>query len=202
MNTDKRIEHKSHDLTEYSLTKSAVECYKIRHPSGMYWADITIDSKGNAGRIQIASDYGDYQSYWGACGVPFKEFLAKIGIDYAAKKFGANDWFDHEGTLTSYRNDVLNYRRHERITKEEAREMWDEIKALYDCSGKEEFVAEMYQKDALMDFYDHCPDLKKDITPQFKTFWHTCWQVLLSEFKKELEPVHADKIESILKKTE
>lgn len=43
------------EKTEFTIEKSKVECYKIRHPeSGMYWADITLDVMGTKGRISIS----------------------------------------------------------------------------------------------------------------------------------------------------
>ena len=79
--------------TKFTTTRSTVECYKIRSDRGL-WADITIDANGKAGRVQIASDYGSWENYWGACGSEFKEFLCGLDIDYAAGKFGESKWFD------------------------------------------------------------------------------------------------------------
>lgn len=170
---------------KYLITKSTVECYKIRHESGMYWADITIDAKERSGRIQIASDYGDYQYYWGACGLDFKSFLSKLDIYYTAGKMGASDWFDHDGTIRRFKVDVLEQRRSDSLTQEEARAIFDEIEELKDYDHKEEFIAECFRKDNLMTFYDYCPELMKDITPQFKRFWKDLWPILLSEFENE-----------------
>lgn len=86
----------------YAVTKTHVECYKLRRPgTGDGWADITLDVNGNAGRIQIASDYGSWEHYWGSCGCPFKEFLINLSKDihYAAGKFGEGKWFDQEATM-------------------------------------------------------------------------------------------------------
>jgi hypothetical protein len=175
-------------VTDYTITKSTVQCYKFRHESGMYWADITIDTQPGSrqGRISIASDFGSWQNYWGACGPDFKTFLSKLDIHYTAGKFGADGWFDHDATIKKFKTDVLDYRRREQIESEEAREMWDSIKEMEDYNHKEEFVAQMYHQDALMSFYDNCPDLVTDITPQFKNFWDTIWPLLLEEFQKEV----------------
>lgn len=174
-------------LEEYTITKSTVECYKIRHPSGMYWADITLDGKDNQVRIQIASDYGDYQYYWGACGPTYKEFLQRISIDYAATKFGADQWFDHEATIRRFKLDVIDYRRREFIDAKTARKLWNEIVRMEDHPNEQEFIHVMWEQKHLMAFYDHCPDLTKDITPQFKKFWATVWQVFLQQLKVEKE---------------
>lgn len=177
-------------LEEFSIAKSTVECYKIRHSSGMYWADITIDTAPGSrqGRIQIASDYGDYQYYWGACGNSFKEFLTKLGIDYAASKFGADRWIDIDATVKSFKIDVIRNYRDYTLTKQEARELFDEIKELEEncCGGYDnDFNHYISNSDKLIEFYDYHPSAVHDITPQFKKFWNTCWQVFLNQIKSE-----------------
>ncbi len=98
-------------MKQYTFTKTIVECYKFRNPAGGY-ADITIDAIGTTGRISIASDWGDYQYYWSACGKPFKEFLSQLGIDYLAGKFGANKFFDLDTTIRLYKEQVReNFRK-------------------------------------------------------------------------------------------
>src|SRR5665648_835244 len=94
----------------FTIEKTTVECYKIRHKSGMYWADITIDSLGKQGRISISSDYGNYANFWGACGCEFKEFLTGLNLGYAAGKFGADRWFDLDATLKGYKRDLIEHR--------------------------------------------------------------------------------------------
>jgi hypothetical protein len=174
------------DINEYTITKSTVECYKIRHPSGMYWADITIDTVPGSrqGRIQIASDYGSYQCFWGACGPTFKDFLAHINIDYAASNFGATGWFDLNETIKGIRHLALEQKAF--IEKDEYKLIQSEIKDLSDYVHEHEFINEYWNKKNLIKLYDGSyPDIVKGITPQFKKFWDTCWKVLLNEFEKE-----------------
>jgi len=170
----------------YTIVKSNVECYKVRHPKSFYWADITLDHNGNKGRISIASDFGDYQYYWGACGKPFKEFLCKIGIDYAAGKFGADRWFDLELTIKGYKETVLDYRRTESIEAYEARKLFDEIKQLEDSSSESEFCNIIQHQENLMRFFDYCPNLSKSISPRFRNFWKEIWPVFIQEMKNEI----------------
>jgi hypothetical protein len=173
-------------MKNYTVTKTTVECYKIRVDNEFDWADITIDANGTKGRISISSDFGSYANYWNACGIPFKDFLAKIGIDYAAGKFGADRWFDYEATINHYKEQVLEYRRSESLTALEARKAFNEIKLLTDCTSETEFCSTLSGScDALMKFYDYCPNLVRTITPQFKSLWTRIWPVLLREFEKE-----------------
>lgn len=172
---------------KYTISKTTVECYKIRHPKSFYWADITVDHNGSKGRISIASDFGSYQNYWGACGCSFKEFLCKIGIHYAAEKFGADRWFDHDNTIRHFKEQILEYRRSASINAAGARKIFDEIKQLEGTSGESEFCSTLQSLDNLMKFYDWCPALSYSITPQFHAFWKEVWPVFINELKGELK---------------
>jgi len=171
----------------FKIEKTTVECYKIRHESGNYWADITIDvTSDRSGRISISSDYGNYANYWGACGSGLKQFLIDLNLEYAADKFGADRWFDLDCTLKGYKQRVLEYRRDETLTADLAREIWDEINELEDCSNKSEFEARMWNQSKLMRMYDHCPDIDYGITPQFNKFWKTVWPIFTDAIRAEI----------------
>ncbi len=171
----------------FIFKKTTVECYKFRHESGMYWADITIDVTGDrSGRISIASDYGNYSNFWGACSSGFKQFLVDLNFQYAADKFGADRWFDLDLTLKGYKTRLLKNRIDETYTAEQASEIWDEIKELEDCSSITEFEVRMWNQSKLMKMFDHCPDIDYGIKPQFKSFWNTIWPIFIKEIKSEL----------------
>lgn len=174
------------DTTKLSITKNSVECYKIRHQSGSYWADITIDSKGTTGRLQIASDYGSWQYYWGACGCPFKEFLTQLDIGYVAGKFGESKWFDAEKTAAFYRQTIVKNRREGDLTGAEARAMYDEVKFIEEINNECEFYHAM-QADCpnIMKYFNYCPDSITTISPSFRMFWDNIWQYFINELKKE-----------------
>jgi hypothetical protein len=172
---------------DYSITKSTVECYKIRSTSiHNGWADITIDSKGTTGRIQIASDYGDWQYYWGACGMPFKEFLISLGKDYLAGKFGEDNYFDYNRTIRQYKKDILDYRKDETISAEAARDMWDELENLITYGEREFSVGLWVDCPKLMVFYDNTPTLHRTISPMFELFWNKLWLPFMDELKNEI----------------
>ena len=164
---------------ELTVTKSTVEVYKIRS-NEFAWADITIDASGNKGRISIASDYGSWQNYWGACGESFKQFLQGLNIDYAANKFGADRWFDLNGTIKYLEERIEDY-----ATGDDNEGLLNELKDLKDTSGKEEFIHVIQNCDSIMEMEDHMPDLNYSIEPSFKRFWNELWPELLREFKKE-----------------
>lgn len=167
---------------KYTIKKTNVECYKLRFKAGFAWADITIDAADRTGRIQIASDYGSWEYYWGACGIEFKEFLVGLNISYAAGKFGEDKWFDQIKTIEALKIRIKEYT----IEKEELYELNLELSNLEDSSCKEEFTAKMWLSDKIMEMEDHCPDMINDISPSFKDFWNKIWLLFIDELKKEL----------------
>ena len=175
------------EKTEFTIEKTTVECYKIRHDYG-YWADITVDSQGSKGRISISSDFGNYANFWGACGSSFKKFLIDLNLDYAADKFGADRWFDQENTLKGYRIHILDYRKDETISAQLARLLWNEIEELEECSSKSEFEITISNCSNLMRLFDHCPEIDYGITPQFRKFWDLVWPVFIDQIKSEMIP--------------
>lgn len=177
------------EKTEFTIEKSKVECYKIRHPkTGMYWADITIDTPGEKrGRIMIASDYGDWQYYWGSVGGGFKDFLCHINIGYVAGKFGADRHFDKLTTIKSMKKQVIDLRRDNDINSETARNIWQDIESLEDYDTAQIFGLMAFNSTYLSETFDCGPDLVYDYTPQFRKFWETIWPVFIDQLKQEIE---------------
>jgi hypothetical protein len=175
-------------MNNFQVSKSTVECYKIRSTNGGFaWADITIDANERGGRIQIASDYGNWSNYWGAAGSDFKDFLKRISHDYAASKFGAERWIDVKATVAMYKRDLLEQRREERLEQEEARQIYDEIDDLK-MESHSTLVQAIQHSAYVLDFinsvYD-MPELCYEDNPHFLHFWNELWPVLLAEFERE-----------------
>lgn len=174
---------------EFKITKSTTELYKIRHESGMYWADIIVDDQDKRGRIQIASDYGSWQNYWGDCGCSFKEFLTKIDIGYFAGKVGEQDWFDQEATHSKIKQDIIESRKDDNISAVDARELWDSVNDMFlDVANKEGYCHYAYDNNLLWKFYQE-PCAFPCITgssPQFRQFWKEPWQAFIKRLKEEL----------------
>ncbi|NDV94852.1 hypothetical protein D0T84_07960 [Dysgonomonas sp. 521] len=183
------------NLNEFTINKSQCELYKIRHQSGMYWADITLDYKDKTGRIQIASDYGSWQNYWGACGCSFKEFLTKIDMWYFAGKVGESDWFDSDATHKRIKKDIIESRRGNDISEDEARDLWDVVNDMFiDICGKESYWHHAYDNDKLWRFYrePYAYPCITDISPQFKRFWNEAWVVFINQIKEEITDLQLD----------
>ncbi len=111
----------------WTFTKRHVEQYQFNGPHGM-WAIITLDPRGI---FQAISDVGDYayDGWWGHGCESFKHFLARgLDRDYFLGKTAARERrFSLEKTKDRVRRDVLEARRSGYITKDAAREAWDEL---------------------------------------------------------------------------
>lgn len=180
-------------MSEPTITKSTCELYKLRGLPHSGWADITIDAADHHGRIQIASDWGNWSYFWSACGGPFKEFLPHISIDYTAGKFGADSWFDAEATVKTFKQYVVQNQRSGEISKETSKAITSELQWLDGLSRRDEFCAAL-ERDCteLMRMYEYMPDMQTDIHPMFRNFWRDCWPVFLAELASETatyEPV-------------
>ncbi len=168
------------------ITKTVCELYKIRELPHHGWADITIDAAEHHGRIQIASDWGNWSYFWSHCGGPFKELLPSLEIGYVAGKFGCGRWFDEDKTLESYRKDVIRYRKNGTLDRHDAKQLYREISYLEGNSRESHFCTAL-ERDApaLMKFFEYAPNLCYGIDPMFKNFWRDCWPVFLDTIRAE-----------------
>jgi hypothetical protein len=171
-------------MENFTIKKTTVECYKIRHPKKDYWADITIDTDGGKqGRVQIASDFGAWQYFWGAAGPSFKQFLISLNIDYVASKFGADGWFDLDKTVAGFK-EVINECG---FSDDDRAKALEEVKMLYDNSSCKEECVQLLVNDCpkIMEVYDGMPDIATNINPSFRRFWNELWPVFVNELKNE-----------------
>lgn len=136
-----------------TITKTTSEVYQLRVFRDSVWADITIHVDGpQSGRIQIASDYGDWQRYWGSCGVSFKEFLTKLNLGYVSRKFNVDRYFDADKNMDMWKRRILSLRRDLDITADKARELWEELISV-ECDSKEEFCAHITGCEGIYDLF-------------------------------------------------
>jgi hypothetical protein len=168
------------------IEKTQIELYKVRLDGGQGWADISIDAKEKSGRIQIASDWGAWQYYWGACESSFKEFLIGLDIHYTAGKFGTDRFFDQEKTLKLYKDCIEELHQFD-IDQERKNRCISELKRLEEQSGtKEEFVAILHECRHLMNLFEYCPEILCKIEPGFQNFWDKIWVGFTKHLQEEI----------------
>lgn len=171
---------------QYTITKSRVEIYKIRHATGGCWADIVLDCGENSGRIQVASDFGDWQYYWGACGEDFKTFLIGLDMDYVAGKTGNDQYFKAFETLATYRRDIDSDLEAGAIDSDLAECLRDQVDSLEKTTDENEFCLELRDNcPVLLAYYDYMPTIERGVSPQFERFWTLIWSVFVECLKEE-----------------
>ena len=169
------------------ITKTAIQSYKIRGAKHGAWADITVDEGVKSGRLSISSDYGDWQYYWGACGCSFKEFLTGVGKCYVAGKFRADNHLDMKSTAKRWREQILEYRYDESLNRQEARELWQQVKRMEDeCGRMDDLLEAFHENQELLKFLDYDPSPNTTYDPSFDQFWEVLWTVFVDEIQKEL----------------
>jgi len=176
-------------VTEVTITEVPSTTYKVRFkPSHFMWADITLREWEGGGSIQIQSDYGEFARIWNAIGSrTFIEFLCSLDMDYFMKKTRPADYreFSAEKTEKEIKRYIIQCRRDGYITKEVAREVWDEVEWLelgnstseteYYLKiqgggfGAESFVDALYDGDYAA--IPHCTEYN----PQCTEFWNNIW---------------------------
>lgn len=175
----------------FSVTAEQVTCYKVRHSSGFYWADITARVGDHSIGLQISSDFGDWQYYWGATGDDVAAFLKRLGIDYVADKFGADRQFDSDGTIKDLREQLKDYFKYEDgkdiKVKDKRRKCFTALKELEELGDREESLFQhMYFSSVLSDILGvEYFDVRRRITPQFADFWKHLWPVFVEAFASD-----------------
>lgn len=178
---------------EFNITKETVQVYKLRPAKAGAggWAYITIDAHKSGGRIQIASDYGSWQYYWGAAGENFKKFLIGLDIHYVAGKFGCGRHFDFDKTIIFWKREILRCRRDMSLDAEQARELYNEVKNVEENGPMNGSDLQWYTRqfaEKWMKLNDYMPETVHVILPAFQRFWDTTWQAFKEVLQKELEP--------------
>lgn len=126
-----------------SSKRSGSERYDIRLGKHDAWAIFTI---GTDGQFSCHSDYGDYNYWWSSIGsCTFKQFIVTLrDPDYLLGKVtGGRRTFNLRRTLQSWRDDIVEARKDQRITKDQARRLYDELDE--DSAGEYYCTADLLQ---------------------------------------------------------
>ena len=163
-----------------------------------FWACITLREWNKGGSVDIQSDYGSYSYSWHNIGEkPLRDFLPRLSFGYFMEKACGSSYmrFDTEATKQEILQDILKYRR-EGISKEDARELWDDAQDFSD-STEDSFFASRFASDLCRILYDHewaaIPCVKSP-TPEALGFWKVIWPCICDVLRGEIENAsHAPK---------
>jgi len=177
-------------MEEYNFKKSTCERYDIRLKDNWGWAIITIDENG--GLFNAQSDYGSYSYSWPNHGrKSFKHFILELVKDksYFLGKVANDKYYYAERTEKVWKEQIIKDRQEGELSKEQARELWDEIVDFdYDTSS-ENLQRQCYESDIVCSHY--CEpwyqfDCVEGFSPQAHAFADIIMPILGEIIQKEI----------------
>lgn len=171
-----------------TVTKSQVDLYNIRGLHGA-WANIVVIPRGDYVELIIDSDFGAFAYAYFCHGGNYKQFLISCDFDYLMRKFRGKDYKipDPSKYEKEIKDAIIESRQGEQLTKDEAREAWNDMLNTEHDRG-DLFFAELYDHKLFEKvFGDHegLPSAKK-VDPQCQSFWDKCWLPFVEELKQEM----------------
>ena len=186
-------------MTEVIITEIPSVTYRVRfRPSYFMWADITLREWEGGGSIQIQSDYGEFAHIWSSIGCrTLIEFLCSVDMDYFMKKTRTSDYrlFSAEKTDKAIKRDIISCRKDGYITKEVAREVWDEVEwaELGNATSETEFYLKVQDVDFAGSFVNTIYDgdyaaipHRTEYNPQCTEFWNNVWLEIVKYWKESV----------------
>lgn len=173
--------------------KETCDVYTIRIPNEhkyrCAWAKIIVDEKNFI--LSCISDAGNFSHRWpNEEHRTFKKFLTQIDSGYLMRKIEPRATeFDVDATCESLIRALLEYRRDDNITKEQARKEYDIIKWHEDYCSSEDllFQALVEETETFSDDYSWTSDLfVRKHTPGAITFTEIIFPLFQEALKIEL----------------
>lgn len=178
-------------MSSITVTKSSdLELYQIRGKNFEGWADIVLIIRDKTVSVMIASDYGSFSYYWGACGFDPKQFLISLNWDYAMKNLSdyKNYISDPEANDRKVKRLIIEARRNGSLNNLTARDAWEELTELDSCRNYDLYINELVSSEYFEEVfgeYEHLPD-EKTRCPCCVEFWEKCWIPFTNQLKQEL----------------
>jgi hypothetical protein len=175
----------------FTVTKSQAELYQVRSSKGsLAWGDITLICGKESVSFTATSDYGTFDYRWTHCGGEPKAFLCKLDFQYAMKKLTGGKLYipNPNGYRKEIKEKIIEARKENYLTKEQAKTAWDEMLAIQDEYKKGEiFFNELYEHEFFEQVFGDCEGLPSSTEPDHCAvdFWNEIWTPFIQELKKE-----------------
>ncbi|HCG9411647.1 TPA: hypothetical protein NKA80_004438 [Vibrio parahaemolyticus] len=173
-----------------TVTKSNAELYRVRHNTCEGWGDVILICGKESVSVMINSDYGSFSHVWIHCGCEPKAFLCDMDFHYTMKKLSNyNLYIDNPQSYPAeIKERIIVARRHdENLTKEEAREAWEDMLNTEHSEGdlffKELIDHPLFGK--VFGDYEYLPSAKM-IDPHCQDLWDRVWTPFIKQLKEEL----------------
>lgn len=172
----------------YSLIVETAKVYRVRDRT-RGWANAAVRSWPKGGSIDIQSDYGNYATFWvDIGGGPFVQFLCDVEYDYFMRRvLGGSYRIFHAGdTREAILDRILEARRHAYLSKEKARDLFDEARRYETHLQMSEDALGRQMSERMVRFLDFEPPWCTRDNPQTRGFWDRIWPMLTDAWSKEL----------------
>ncbi|GLC32904.1 hypothetical protein [Clostridium omnivorum] len=177
-------------MEEYKFKKSTCERYDIRLKNSYGWAIITIDENG--GLFNAQSDYGSYSYSWPNHGrKSFKHFILELVRDksYFLGKVADDKYYYDEETEKAWKEQIIEDRQNGYLSKDEARELWDEVVEFDYYTSGESIQHQCYENDVVCKYYGEpweAFEIVRGFSPQANMFANRIMPILGEIIKKEI----------------
>lgn len=182
------------------VSTSPAVCYVVRN--GYAWARIFIRhgiGETGAGHprgwvdVSVLSDFGSFGYCWSHIGsTPWNAFLGELDFEYAMRKmFGAA--YDAPLSLDSAcaraREIIIDRRRQDCMTKEDARSLWD---AIEDCCDQSTFLRDLDENSGGAMYRNDLWDSRwTEPNSQAVGFWSEIWPHFIDAISQPANEVAA-----------
>ena len=175
-----------------NITKTLTETYTLRGEHGL-WAKINLDCGEKSVNVMISSDYGEFNYYWGSTGYIPKKFLCRLDMHYAMKKLMGSTQNMYEpdfpSRIKSVNKQIIEARRESEITKDQARNAWNEAIEIFEYCGNSNdiYYSRFMESDKFNNIFYDWESIPEDdkLKPKVKMFWDNIWLPFTRELRKE-----------------
>jgi hypothetical protein len=177
---------------EMKVTKSQAELYQVRSGKGsLAWGNITLICGAESVSVMATSDYGTFDYHWSHCGGEPKNFLCGLDFQYTMKKLTNGNLYtpDPSGYREEIKSSIIESRKDEGLTKEQARTAWDEMLCIHDEYEKGELFFNALYNHALFDnVFGEAEYLPSSTQPDHcaVNFWNDVWTPFINSLRQEL----------------
>lgn len=187
---------------DYKFTKSIGEQYIIRLPNLNGWAIIFLDEK--TGTLSIHSDFGNWAYSWHSIGcATLKQFLTECDDDYLCRKFcGSKEFVNVKKTIKEIRREILEKRENDEISKELARNAFEELKnvSLISCTTNDFYNEIMLEHVHISRVFEHETEYIPIVTEYESSiicFMDRIWPIFVEILKSEISEGKENVLKSV-----
>ena len=136
-------------ISNLKVRKTVCEKYLLKFNDGWDYVSIVIDETG---MLQCDGSFGSYGYQWTAFGDCFKTFLTQLNSGYLLGKLSHRTAFEGQSYLEASLKKILTLRQTGKLSKDEARVLWDFYQEEFDpVDSYEAAFVQLYHSDVFQE---------------------------------------------------